>query len=274
MKTVVVDIGNSAIKLAIVSEPGEGGPGEEDSPLVVVTIPRSLTQAEQDEAFAKHFHGHPPCRWLVCSVDTGARVKTEKWMQRVRPEDTFYAITADEIELDTPEVDRKTLGRDRLLAAWAAYDIAGGKRPVIVVDAGTATTIDVVDQVDGRAVFLGGLILPGIHLSLKSLSEMTDALPDFSDTEAPPELTENLTLGIDTQSAVMGGTYQLHRMGVQSIVRELESRHPGAIVFATGGAVNHFMIGLAEPWKYVEQLVLQGVIAISRQEKAADESAT
>ncbi|MBL0922338.1 MAG: type III pantothenate kinase, partial [Phycisphaerales bacterium] len=60
----------------------------------------------------------------------------------------------------------KTVGQDRLLAALAAFE--GVKQACVVVDAGTAVTVDFVD---GEGVFQGGAIAPGASLMLRSLPE-------------------------------------------------------------------------------------------------------
>ncbi len=73
-----------------------------------------------------------------------------------------------EINLKCPE----DVGTDRLLEASAAYDLYKG--PCVVVDVGTAITVDAV-SVDGK--FLGGAIAPGLNMSLKALSEGTSLLP-------------------------------------------------------------------------------------------------
>ncbi len=73
-----------------------------------------------------------------------------------------------------------TPGVDRLLAAAGAWTLA--KQAVIVVDAGTAITVDFVD---GEGTFHGGAIAPGVGLMLEALATGTDALPSIP--FAPPQ---------------------------------------------------------------------------------------
>ena len=73
-----------------------------------------------------------------------------------------------EIKVDNPN----EVGADRLLNALAGHKHFGG--PLIVVDFGTATTFDVVNQ-DGA--YLGGVIAPGINLSLEALHQAAARLP-------------------------------------------------------------------------------------------------
>jgi type III pantothenate kinase len=66
----------------------------------------------------------------------------------------------------------KTVGQDRLLCAIGAF--AMSRQACVVVDLGTAMTVDFVD---GEGVFHGGAIAPGLGMMLRSLHEQTDALP-------------------------------------------------------------------------------------------------
>src|SRR5690349_10922792 len=68
--------------------------------------------------------------------------------------------------------DDSTVGQDRLLNAIGAFSRA--KQACIVIDAGTAITVDFVD---GEGVFQGGAIAPGVNLMLRALHEHTAALP-------------------------------------------------------------------------------------------------
>src|SRR3546814_14288370 len=69
-----------------------------------------------------------------------------------------------DVRIDRPE----EVGADRVVSAVAAHNLYGG--PLIVVDFGTATTFDVVDDDGGYA---GGIIAPGINLSLDALDRQT-----------------------------------------------------------------------------------------------------
>lgn len=66
----------------------------------------------------------------------------------------------------------RTVGQDRLLCAIGAY--AMSRQACVVVDLGTALTVDFVD---GEGVFHGGAIAPGLAMMLRSMHEQTDALP-------------------------------------------------------------------------------------------------
>jgi type III pantothenate kinase len=133
-------------------------------------------------------------------------------------------------DLDAPigrQLDPETMvGVDRLLNAAAAFDIL--KQACVVVDAGTAVTVDFVD---GQGTFHGGAIAPGAALQLKSLHEQTSALPElpFRSPDAEP-------FGRNTAQAMYQGVFH----GIRGMVHRLVERYAEAygaypMVVATGG---------------------------------------
>ena len=120
------------------------------------------------------------------------------------------------------------VGDDRLLNAAAAYDVL--QQACVVVDAGTAVTVDFVD---GAGTFHGGAISPGAQLMLDSLTQRIEHLPEV-EFDRPSEL-----IGHNTVDAMRCGVY----FGLRGIVHELVERYAemaGAfpVVVATGGDSN------------------------------------
>jgi len=124
------------------------------------------------------------------------------------------------------QLDQEAIvGEDRLLNAAAAYDQL--KQACIVIDAGTAVTVDFVD---GAGTFHGGAILPGTRMMLSSLHHRADMLPQL-EFERPVE-----AIGHNTNDAMLSGVYH----GVRGAVRELTERYAEFYraypqVVATGG---------------------------------------
>jgi type III pantothenate kinase len=117
------------------------------------------------------------------------------------------------------------VGQDRLVNAVAAYELYGG--PAIVVDFGTAVTIDLVS---GRREYLGGLIVPGVEVALEALSSRAALLPRIK-LEPPKEF-----LGRDTVSSMRSGIFFGYGALCDGLVRQLKVKHaPKAKVIATGG---------------------------------------
>ena len=126
------------------------------------------------------------------------------------------------------------IGADRLVAAFAARELHGS--PVIVVDLGTATT---VDGVDASGAFAGGAILPGPELSARALARGTAQLPAIR-TEAPEH-----ALGRDTVEAIASGVILGQVEAISGLIRriaaELVPARRSAQVVLTGG-------GSTAPW--------------------------
>ncbi len=117
------------------------------------------------------------------------------------------------------------IGADRLANAVGAYDAL--RQAVIVVDMGTAITVDLVTD---KGEFAGGAIAPGAGISMEALFSRTAQLP-----RVEPRRPER-ALGRDTESAIVSGIYFGFRGLVEGITRaimdELGKRPP---VMATGG---------------------------------------
>lgn len=135
------------------------------------------------------------------------------------------------VERDLPipigrRLDPETLvGDDRLLDAAAAYDVL--KQACVVIDAGTAVTVDFVD---GEGTFHGGAIAPGPRMMLDSLCKHTAQLPEI-EMARPDEV-----IGHNTAQAMLAGVFH----GLRGMVRELVEKYAevsGAYpaVIATGG---------------------------------------
>jgi type III pantothenate kinase len=116
------------------------------------------------------------------------------------------------------------IGPDRLVNAVAGYDRVGGA--CVVVDFGTAVTHDVVSA-DG--VYLGGVIFPGVEISLEALTERAAALPTIDLT--PPRGV----LGRNTVDAIRAGILYGYAGMVDGILARLEDEVGPARAVATGG---------------------------------------
>jgi len=123
-------------------------------------------------------------------------------------------------------VDRpEEVGADRLVNTVAAHDRYKG--PLIVVDFGTATTLDVVDH-DGN--YIGGVIAPGINLSLAALHMAAAKLPSIRISR-----TDHV-IGKDTVSCMQSGIYWGYVGLVEGLVTRIKSEFGAAMrTVATGG---------------------------------------
>jgi len=142
-------------------------------------------------------------------------------------------------------------GQDRLLAAIAAFRIAG--QACVVVDAGTAVTVDFVD---GKGTFHGGAIAPGLRMSLKALHEHTDALPEVIYSAPDPAIA----YARNTMEAMLHGVYY----GIRGLVRQHAERYAVAyeaypVIIATGGDAQTLFESEELIERIVPNLVLQGI---------------
>ena len=129
------------------------------------------------------------------------------------------------IPLDVP--DPGTVGADRVLNAIAAHAAHGGD--LIVIDFGTATTFDVVDF---NGAYKGGIIAPGINLSLDALVAAAAKLPRIA--IAAPE--DDSVVGTTTEEQMLIGVYWGYVAMIEGLTRRLrEAIGRPAKVVATGG---------------------------------------
>jgi type III pantothenate kinase len=123
------------------------------------------------------------------------------------------------------------VGADRIVNAVAAWEKYGraGRRPLIVVDFGTATTFDVISS---EGSYIGGIISPGINISAEALFTRAARLPRV-DVRKPAH-----AIGRNTVDAMQSGLLFGYVEMVDGLVRRIREELPGgpdAIVLATGG---------------------------------------
>ena len=157
-----------------------------------------------------------------------------------------------------PRVDAGTqVGPDRLVNTAGAYDRHGGN--LIVVDFGTATTFDVVGH-DGA--YEGGVIAPGVNLSLEALHMAAAALPHV-DIAKPQRV-----VGTNTVACMQSGVF----WGYVGLVREIcarirAERDQAMQVIATGGLASLFQQTEALFDAFEEDLTMHGLTVIHRYNK-------
>jgi type III pantothenate kinase len=122
------------------------------------------------------------------------------------------------------------VGEDRLVNSIAAFEEY--RKAAIVIDFGTATTFDVIND---KGDYLGGVIAPGINLSMDALSKATAKLPSFA--IAKP----SSAIGKDTMSAMQSGVFYGYLGLIEKIVSNIKCEYgKEMIVLATGGLAAMF----------------------------------
>ena len=153
-----------------------------------------------------------------------------------------------------PRVDQGvTVGPDRLVNTVAGFDRHGGN--LIVVDFGTATTFDVVDF-DGA--YVGGVIAPGVNLSLEALHMAAAALPHI-DVAKPIK-----AIGTNTVACMQSGVYWGYVGLIEGIVRAVRrERDQPMKVVATGGLASLFAQGTELFDAIEDDLTMHGLVLIN-----------
>ena len=126
-----------------------------------------------------------------------------------------------EIKYRTPH----TLGTDRLAAAIGAWNEAPG-RNIVVIDAGSAITVDFIDR---NGNYLGGNIAPGIKMRLRALHEYTAKLPMVEKEGETP------AIGHDTETAIRSGVINGVCHEIDGYINDFKQKYSDVFVFLTGG---------------------------------------
>jgi type III pantothenate kinase len=117
------------------------------------------------------------------------------------------------IEVDVEFPDK--VGLDRLLSAVAANALRPSSRPAIIVDSGTATTVNFVSA---EGIFRGGAILPGLEMSAKALHHYTAVLPLIPVQELGGDVP--VLPGRNTREAIRNGLFWGQVGAIRELVRQ------------------------------------------------------
>lgn len=253
---LLADVGNSRIKLGAIAVYGNG------TALPVITKRQDLvSRSFRPDMLEQWLHAAAPgpAVILVASVHDAAAARLEAAIAAAsatqhRPLRQRRIGHADmPLVISVPEPHR--VGIDRLAGAAAARLMKSADRPAIVVDCGTAATVDLVSA---TGEFLGGAILPGPALMTKALAEGTSRLPAVAALEQGmvPAMP-----GRSTQEAIAAGVGWGMRGAVARLVEEARKacgNGPEPQVILTGGwraAVRDAIPGAID----VADLVLSGI---------------
>jgi type III pantothenate kinase len=214
---LVADIGNTRIKWGVCS---------------ATAVERAVSLPDDPDSWRKQLNDwliDKPRRWVLASVVPARRDKLADWLRdnghQVELVSHFSQLPLS-VEVDTPE----TVGIDRLLNALAAKSRVASGMPAVIVDAGSAVTVDLLSA-DGA--FAGGSIFPGLRLMAEALHDFTAQLPLVKSTEHPTSVPAR-----STPTAIAAGVHWAVVGGVAALVRELNLSAPSAEpidVFITGG---------------------------------------
>ena len=153
--------------------------------------------------------------------------------------------------------NKKQVGSDRIANSVGVYKKY--KANCIVLDFGTATTFDVVTK---NGIYNGGIIAPGINLSMKSLTSSADQIPPFHIKK------QKKIIGKSTLEALSSGFYWGYLGLINNIIQKIENetKKKYKIIF-TGGFADLFKTSIARPFEIDKNITINGIIEIFKENK-------
>jgi len=189
---------------------------------------------------------------IICSVVPDADFPVVKFCKKYLKHEPVF-ITAKNVGIKA-EIDRpEELGADRIVNA-AAMRAHYKKAPAIVIDFGTATTFDVINK---KGNYAGGVIAPGINLSIEALSRAAAKLPKVG-VKKPKKVIGTSTVGA-IESGIYWGYIGLIEGTVERISKEMKAK---PFVLATGGLAPLFANDTKTIQAVDETLTLKGILCV------------
>jgi type III pantothenate kinase len=211
---LIVEQGNTKLKVAL-SDDGK-------------IIASACLEKDDLSAVKEIMKQYRPVQGILSSVAETNESLIEHLNARLR-----YLLWLDEhtptpirLEYETKE----TLGKDRIAAAVGAYYLQPG-RDLLVIDAGTAITYEVIES---SGVYKGGNISPGLTTRFRALNRFTERLPLIEEKEEVP------FIGTSTESAILAGVVNGIVYEMDGYIDTLKAKYGDIFVFLTGGHSFYF----------------------------------
>ena len=241
----VLDVGNSRLKWGF----ADGGN--------IVESGEDVHPARLSAFAAKNWQNQErPVRAIISNVGkTSIGDRIRQWVVRHwEMEPQFLSSQATYGDVKNAYIESSQLGSDRWAALIAARQVTTS--PVVIIDCGSAITIDVLSA---QGEHLGGLIIPGLEMMRTSLVKKTERieLTDF-DVQSPSFLAR------DTKRAVIGGTLYTASAAIDRISHDVGAElGRETVYFITGGDAPQFLPLLSGDYHHRPNLVLEGLVALA-----------
>lgn len=188
---------------------------------------------------------------IIASVVPALTNKIHEALQKFTSEKILVVGEKNvKLDIDIQVQNKNEVGDDRLINSIAARQKFGNA--LIIIDFGTATTFDVVGQ---KGEYLGGVIAPGINLSLKALHDMTAKLPKIT------VRAQKNVIGKNTVEAMNSGVYFGYISLIEGLIEKIEKElnHKTTRII-TGGLAEIFKDALKNSVQHHEaDLTLEGL---------------
>ncbi len=245
-RIAVFDVGNTSLKFALVQNGRPGPPSVHEHDALT---PKKLLQVLKGLAKDKQIEGA-----IACSVSPANCTRLREAWRSVSRIPLLFLNHHMKLPIALKYPQPATIGPDRLAAASASF--VRLRKAHIVIDAGTAITVDCIDE-KGR--FLGGAIAPGPAVMTDYLASSTGLLPKMEFSGAVPKI------GRSTEGAMRIGVRVGYGAMINAIVNHLQK---GAFdqrkvpLLVTGGHARKAARELRQDTKVVSGLTLEGLAII------------
>ena len=243
---LAVDVGNTNITIGIFN-----------NNRLVKKFSIVTKDVEKSVLLKEIFNKYPVTDTIICSVVP----KVTKFL-KTKIEDisaSTVIVVGKDFKVPVKNLYRKPyqVGQDRLVNAYAGIVLYG--KPLIAIDFGTAVTFDVVNK---KGDYWGGMILPGLRISLEALSSKTALLPRIN-LSKPKEF-----IGRDTKNSMLSGiVYGFSALTDDMIERIRGKIGSNAIAIGTGGNVAIVAKYCRKINKIDQDLTLKGLNLIYKEYK-------
>lgn len=231
---LVIDIGNTRTKLAVFDK----------NSLIESLEVSSLIRDDLDIFISKHRSVTQCIISSVQEINPEAISLLLEWSIKTTILDHHTSLPFINT-YKTPE----TIGNDRIAAIAGASFLYPGKN-VLIIDAGTAITFDLIDD---KNIYRGGTISPGLEMRFKALNHYTAGLPLLGKSD------DTKLLGQNTSEAIVNGVQNGMIFEIESYLTKISNKYPQLVVLLTGGDSQFFDTKLKKPIFADSNLTLTGL---------------
>jgi type III pantothenate kinase len=260
---LAIDVGNTRIKFGVM-ECIDSSASKSKLPGCIASIAVPVAEEPDWGTITAHFD-----KWkvhltkaVIAGVNpSGVNKVVSGWPDGIWPALVVVRQAAElplRVNLEFPD----KVGIDRLLDAVAANVLRAPTVPAIVIDAGTATTVNYIST---EGAFEGGAILPGIELGARVLHQHTALLPLIDAQSLVLNPVE--PLGRNTPGAIASGLWYGQVGAVRELVTRLsESADRPPLLLVTGGNGRWLAPALGPPARFERDLALRGLAIVAQRQ--------
>ena len=240
---LTADIGNTSITLGLF----------DDNALVEefrLASDKDLSQEEYEVLLKTLFKSSKIEGCVIASVVEELNKKFKAAVEEVFKISTIFVSSEINTGVKVAIKNPKEAGADRIANACGAFMLY--HRPCIVIDFGTATSFDIINQ---KGEFIGGVIAPGLNLQMKVLNKFTSKLPKIDVAKA------DKAIGGTTPEAILSGVIRGSACMIDGLVEQCEKELGAkATLIATGGYSGLISSYLKRPFDFINPtLTLEGL---------------